>query len=233
MGETTREVRVDLDVKHKVGVEFMGRKVLDTPVDGGRADLFLTVNGKALVIQVGGDQFYLSTTQLVEKVYEHRDGNGQLGMIFEPALRAEKERLEKDRKGGATCRACGQYVKTYKRSLYKSMVAWLVSLAGEIQRRSGDPKFSGYVQLRDVPFQVFNGDHGRLVLWGLIKVQPNRPGYWKITPRGWRFIQDQEAIPKWLRVYNNEVIEEAPEGERVYVKTALGEDFDYEDLMNG
>lgn len=128
---------------------------------------------------------------------------------------------------GDHCPLCGQHAKMYKRKINSGMARSLI----HIYRIGG----TGWVHVRAIGAQ--SREEGKLAYWGLLEEQQStgvhggRAGYWRVTPKGVAFIRGHQAVPKYAKVYNGKVY--GFEGNPVSIKDALGEKFNYEDLMRG
>ena len=82
------------------------------------------------------------------------------------------------------------------------------------------------------------GDFPKAVHWGLLEKQKgerddgsNRMGWYHITRKGMDFVQGKITIPKWVKLYNNEVVGFAED--HVTIKEALGTKFNYNEMIKG
>jgi len=141
--------------------------------------------------------------------------------------RKVKDRLET---GDAfSCPACGQTCKIYKRKLNAMQAHFLVWL---VQR---------YEQLRDwidVPKEYphkIGGEYGKLRHWSLAELHPNdddtkrTSGLWRPTALAVDFVYDRITVPKYVYLYNNEIHSISPD--RIGIREALGDKFDYAEIM--
>ena len=136
---------------------------------------------------------------------------------------------------GVVCPCCGQFAKRYRRSIHAQMAAWLICLV-RVWEREQD-----WVDVKTLPAR--GGDYGKLVLWGLARLRPNpndpskrTSGLWLPTTTGVEFAHRRLRISKYVYVYNGAVDTRAGAGgfddPLIDVVEALGERFDYEELMN-
>ncbi len=131
---------------------------------------------------------------------------------------------------GVLCPCCGQMVKLYKRKMYATMIRDLIAL---------------YHLRHDMFHHVTDfcskkaggGDFAKLRYWGLVEEStiPGKPhkrkaGFWKITEIGIAFVEGRAFRPQYVLVYNQHA--RFYEGDNVNVEQALGEDFNYQELMN-
>jgi hypothetical protein len=142
---------------------------------------------------------------------------------------------------GVVCPCCGQFVKLYKRVLSSSMAYALILIDRHFRRSSEWLHVQSYiVDLPDLDPKVraaVRGDFAKLSYWGLLCERPGgksesgspRAGHWRITHKGRQFVDGVIRVPKHALVYNR-----AARGfseESVNIRQALGERFDYDELM--
>lgn len=133
---------------------------------------------------------------------------------------------------GCSCPACGQLSRVYMRKLNAGMAAslcWLVRTAG--------PGLSWVHVNKDAPkWVVRSRELAKLAHWGLLVDKKNKDtkkrtsGLWKPTLTGVDFAYDRIEIPKYVYLYDNTVMGISPE--TVVIQDALGDKFDYGDLMS-
>lgn len=146
------------------------------------------------------------------------------------------ERLD----AGAECPCCGQLAKVYKRKLNGAMAYVLLLIA----RRDGDdwihvPSYINAHEKRPGVAAAIRGDWAKLVHWGLLEEllgeRPDgstRVGYYRITERGRRFARGKLRVPRHIWIYDGRVLEHK-DTETVSIREALGDKFDYSELMKG
>ncbi len=131
-------------------------------------------------------------------------------------------------KTGARCPCCNQFAKVYRRQINSGMARSLIAMY--LHGPEG--------QWVHVPTQVGarSREEGKLRYWGLVEEQVDvrsdggRAGYWRLTPAGRAWVTGQSTVPKYVTVYNNQVLESY--GEQITIAGALGDRFSYSDLMN-
>ena len=136
------------------------------------------------------------------------------------------------------CPCCGRYAKLYRRKLNSSMARFLVWLG----RVSGDG--APWVDLADNcramldnGVVITGGDHGKLAHWGLVEQRPvedvtttgKTSGQWRITPKGKAFLRGEIEVPRYAHLLFNDLVGWG--SERTDIHQALGEVFDYEEMM--
>ena len=99
-------------------------------------------------------------------------------------------------------------------------------------------KVGSYLSDLEIPYAVKGGDFAKLKFWKLLERQIGerddgsaRNGYWKITQKGYDFISGKAKIPKFINLYNQKFYGYA--GELIDIKEALGNKFNYSELMGG
>ena len=81
------------------------------------------------------------------------------------------------------------------------------------------------------------GDFGKLRYWGLVveeterRPDGGRAGWWYITPAGADWLLHGAHVQKYARIYDGRCL--SFEGEGVTIQDALGDRFDYGELMAG
>ena len=132
---------------------------------------------------------------------------------------------------GTKCPCCERSVKVYARKVHAKMARDLIRL----YKHSGCEFTHVARTLSSDDQPVHMGDFAKLSYWGLVEEEPiiradgGRAGWWRITPFGVEYIHGRATIPKTARVYNKRVLEIF--GERVSITDALGDAFNYNELM--
>jgi hypothetical protein len=158
------------------------------------------------------------------------DDDGQ-GWFGKDTLVEARRRLMENLDDGSRCPCCGQLAKRYKRTIYSSQVAQLISLY-RLNRKHG---WERYFHRTIVVRAANNNDLGFLRHWGLLELEPNvdpskkDSGNFRITDLGRRFVEMKERVPKSCFQYNDNV--EGFTEETVDCREALKERFDYGELM--
>jgi len=147
---------------------------------------------------------------------------------IEQARRRIREHLE----DGVACPVCEQFCKLYRRKLNSGLAAGLVWLVAAWRRRPGwidMPNKAPRFILRA------GGQFSILAHWGLIEQRVNEKtrtrcsGQWRPTTDGALFADGFVKVPRYVLLYNNEV--QGFSDETIAVKAALGDRFNYEDLI--
>lgn len=129
--------------------------------------------------------------------------------------------------GGAECPCCKRLAKVYKRRLNAGMAVSLIQFYRAHGRDYGfAPDLFGY-----------GNEFARLHLWGLIAEKPERrddggrAGWWRITGYGEAFVLGQATAMSHALIYAARVLRF--EGELITIQEALGQRFNYAELMMG
>jgi len=136
-----------------------------------------------------------------------------------------------------TCDCCGGKVKLYRRKLNSGMARTLCWLAVKDAKEPGC-----WVSAVDMPEKVeqYATELGKLDFWGLVSRRCNPDGssykesqQWCITTKGIQFARGKTEAPShiFLQSPGNRIF--GFEASTVDVRTALGEHFDYQELMRG
>ena len=163
-----------------------------------------------------------------------------IGNIRKTTLAQAIDWLEERMDDGAECPCCGQLAKVYKRKLNSAM-AFVLLL---IHRRKGTdwvhvPSYINAKVRNPAVAAAVRGDWAKLTHWELLTaLEGERPdgskriGYYKITTKGRRFAHNQIKVSKHLWFYNGGPTDRV-DTETVSIVDALGDQFDYSELMGG
>lgn len=146
-------------------------------------------------------------------------------------IEAAKEYLRLNFEDGCKCPCCDQYVKLYKRKIYKSPAK---ALFGLYKLGRG---FHHFTKIGNSAGFSYTGEIGisKLKYWNLIEEEVNintkkkNSGNWKITKKGCDFIEGKISIPKYVLIYNTKI--QGFDGDMIYISDIL-ENFNYQELMN-
>ena len=114
---------------------------------------------------------------------------------------------------------------------------WLIAFA----RASGGDK-TAWVHVRE-PARIMgaetaaarSGDYAKARFWGLIEQRvkrtktDNSAGLWRLTKSGWDFVARKTQVREKVIVYANKPIEFI--GAAIDIKAALGNEFNYDEIM--
>lgn len=148
----------------------------------------------------------------------------------EMPLRMAQDKLRELVDEGHECPCCTQFAKVYQRKIHASMAAGLVKL----YRRSAEQfTFWGIAEFlahREL------ADFAKLAYWGLVEEEAvsredgGRAGCWRVTDKGQRFVLGHQTVPKYARIYNGRCL--GWRGDPVTIRDALGDKFNYDELMS-
>ena len=157
-------------------------------------------------------------------------------------LTEAKQFLRANFEQGCECPACGQYVRLYKRKLNSGMAIFIIGLyklmKKDLKRYSSPRHHNNFHSNKDV-FDVMNIkvtslDYSVIRHFGLIEARMSDDskrdsGYWRLTEEGIHFASGSDFSPKYVYLYNNK--RQGVSDEKITIKEALGDKFDYEELM--
>jgi hypothetical protein len=153
-------------------------------------------------------------------------------------LEEAKNFLRGNYKKGCTCPACGQFVKLYKRKLNTSMAYTLLRLFRKSQSNQ-ELEFFHITDILGVAKDVGTGSElSKLKYWEMVDELEKDPsnttsrtsGFWKITKKGEKFVKNELTVPEYILLYNSEL--RGFEGNQINIIRALGNKFNYVELMN-
>lgn len=127
---------------------------------------------------------------------------------------------------GTTCPACQQHVKVYRRKLNSGMALSLI-----VMYRAGGTEF---VHLPST-VGARSREEGKLRHWGLVEEADSkrpdggRPGFWRVTELGEDFVLGRVEVPRYADIYNGAGL--GLSGDFIGIREALGDQFDYSELM--
>jgi hypothetical protein len=146
--------------------------------------------------------------------------------------------LQRGLDDGVECPCCTQLAKVYKRKLNSAMAFVLIL----IDRRDGGewihvPSYINAQVKNPAVAAAIRGDWAKLTHWDLIEElvgeRPDgstRVGYYKITKNGRLFARNKLRVPRHIWLYDGCVIERQ-DSETVSITEALGDKFNYSELM--
>ncbi len=152
-------------------------------------------------------------------------------LLFRDTLEEARQGVMGDLDKGSTCPCCEQLAKVYKRKLTSHMVRVLVELYAKNREKPGE-----YWHSTELDSHDGSGDLGKLKLWGLVEAKPGEGvsgtphrGLWRITLRGSKFTRGSVLVPRHVHIYNGNRLGFSEE--MTTMRLALGDHFDYEELM--
>lgn len=136
-------------------------------------------------------------------------------LVDSTSLRDARSWLASKLSEGAKCPCCGQHAETYKRTVTAAMVRTM----GEIWRRQEYPHEFRRGQHRAAEVAMWRGEYwvrlsaipqksrdvASAAYWHLIQQHPTRRGWWRVTYKGYAFLNNTQPIEKYAHVFNGEV----------------------------
>jgi len=147
-------------------------------------------------------------------------------------LQEAKDYIKENQKKGLQCPCCEGYVKLYKRKLNSGMAKFLIALYKRSQTEI--PSCIEDILL-DLNTPAKSLDYSVLTHWGLIQrvvipsTEKKHSGLWEITPTGREFVLGVAMVAKRVHIINNVVV--GFDEEQISIKEALGQKFNYIELM--
>lgn len=153
-------------------------------------------------------------------------------MTFPITIIEAKQYLKDNFEKGVDCPCCKQFVKLYKRKLNSGMASVLISLYKENLKSPGS-----YIHVKNFlkENKLHNGhDWTLLKFWHLISEKDQIPGepnngLWRISSLGNLFVENKLSVPGRMHFYNGKVVKSSER--EIYITEALGEKFNYQELM--
>jgi len=136
--------------------------------------------------------------------------------------------------GHDRCEVCRNPTTTYDRKLHAAMVATLVAWWG-VWGDYAWHSLNDLYKLKSNLTTVRGGDFAKLIYWGFIEERPKtdenkkNTGIYRITEDGVAFVLGKTRFSRSAYVYNDHVMGWSEELVNVY--EALGDTFDYNELM--
>lgn len=148
-----------------------------------------------------------------------------------------KEYLRANWEKGTNCPCCGQYVKLYKRRFNSGMARSLLIIYRLTKAKNGSDKWLHLQrEFANLGINSNAADYSSLKWWGLIEPAENddpskkTSGFWQITDSGIAFAEKRTKISTRAFLYNNKFCGFSTE--KIDIKEALQDKFDYEELMS-
>ena len=137
---------------------------------------------------------------------------------------------------GCVCPVCDQSVKLYKRNLNRGMASLLLEIFKAARAQDAEYLHVSrhFLELKD---NAVGREYSKLRFWGLLEEEPgerqngNGTGRWRVTPKGEAFIKGRVSVPRCALVFNNQLIGYDDEGDRITIRGALENHFDYDELV--
>lgn len=143
----------------------------------------------------------------------------------------KQDTMAKAAENGCNCPVCDQNVKIYQRPINSTMARQLIH--GYMLYGIGQWFHHSEMNIN----RSGTGDFAKLENWGLIKGKyhcagedgKKTSGLWAITQKGAEFARNEITVPKYAILYNQTLLELT--GDQISIKDALGEKFDYLNIM--
>lgn len=136
------------------------------------------------------------------------------------------------------CPCCKQSVKLYERKITSSMAYGLILLYRyfRLSPHNAYVHIENYFKELKIASSI-RGDMVKLKYWGLIErsfgIRSDgsfRNGYYRITEKGTQFVLGGFQVPRCVKLFNNKFYGFSEE--MTTIKEALGDKFNYRELMN-
>ena len=149
-------------------------------------------------------------------------------------IQQAKDFLAENFDEGEDCPCCGQMVKRYKYNLFATSAMALIDLY-KLEKETGVffHHISKFAEARKGRARASH--FAELRFWGLAHpmdkktATENSSGMWRMTDLGRAFVERRTGVPKSVMVFNNKF--QGLTGEIINIKQALGNKFDYEEVM--
>jgi hypothetical protein len=140
---------------------------------------------------------------------------------------------------GAYCPCCTRLVKLYKRKLSSGMARTLVIVYRAFQSDSALCWLDVTEYLKQRKVIAANSNTALLRHWGLLEQAPadrfadtKSTGLYRITGLGIQFARGEVDVVRHIYMYNDQVLKRKdPDLSRTTIREALGEKFNYDELM--
>ncbi len=155
-------------------------------------------------------------------------------------LEAAKLFVQQNLRNGVSCPCCNQYCKLYKRKLNATMALALVMIYTHFKQHPHHTwlHVSAFLVKVKHDSTIAGGDVVKLRYWGLLERAAgdrddgsDRVGRYKITAIGNQFVEGKIAVPRYVYLYNQRLFRLSEE--MTTIQEALGDRFNYGDLMKG
>ena len=150
-------------------------------------------------------------------------------------LEEAKAWLNARKEEGAHCPCCGQFAKIYTRKLNSAMardLIWLVKVSAVTEGEWVDVSTLGPISLQR------SRELAKLVHWGLVECKNEEStrggrtsGIWRPTKRGIQFAFNKIPVAKYVRLYDGCFLSFPPDRGMTTIREALGNHFDYQELL--
>jgi hypothetical protein len=147
-------------------------------------------------------------------------------------LEQAKYTLQQNLAQGMECPCCQRFTKRYRRKLNNGMARSLIAIHRWFCQ-SGHQGHKWLHVVEEMGLTAHHEEYSKLRYWDLLEQdvrEDGKPtGLWRITEKGYLFLENRLTVEKYVYLVNAELV--GMNGPQVSIKDALGEKFDYEELM--
>ena len=142
----------------------------------------------------------------------------------ETTLAEAMEHVQTNAWKGVDCPCCGRLNKVYKRKLHSEMARFLIKL---VKLYEENEEWIDAREIHGKKVAKASSDATYLKHWGLLDLGDK--GQYKPTEDGIAFAHDEMYVSQFAFVLNNVVLDWSDE--ETDIRQALGDSFDYDELM--
>ena len=130
---------------------------------------------------------------------------------------------------GTVCPCCHRKAKRYRRKFNSAMARALIWMWA-------NHRYDWVNVAQACPRHIRNSaEYSKLALWGLAEAKLTDIGStsreWRVTQKGADFARDCIPIAHYVYVYNSVVEDDTYDSDRIKIRAALTDHFDYDELM--
>lgn len=173
-----------------------------------------------------------------EKYLYYRDKFGHVySKLKEPnddlrrkkTLDEARAELREELDAGTVCPCCHRKAKRYRRKFNSAMARALIWMWANY-------RYDWVNVAQACPRQIRNSaEYSKLALWGLAEAKLTDTGStsreWRVTQKGADFARDCIPIAHYVYVYNSVVEDDTYDSDRIKIRAALTDHFNYDELM--
>lgn len=150
-----------------------------------------------------------------------------------------KQFLKDNWEKGCKCPLCTQNVKKFRRKLNSGMARCLIAMlkVESLGRCDADGWMHVNHELTKLGLSATDLEAGKLAGWGFMEARGDQgersktSGYWRLTEKGRAFARRQITVPDHVYVFNGTYY--GVDGPEIDIVAALGNHFDYAEMMAG
>ncbi len=133
---------------------------------------------------------------------------------------------------GIECPCCGRFTKRYRRKFNHGMASSLI----QIYKWSCQNPGQWMHVVEELGMECHHAEYSKSRYWGFLIQEPGKTegtpsGRWMITDKGGQFVRGGLTVPKYIYLVNSEMV--GIGGDDISIKDAIGDHFDYDELMRG